>query len=445
MSNCIKTLLLSTIVFVMGNNNNYCYSMVVHHVDQYGINRISNGWAIPDLDEHGNIIENEHFLQDGDYLRYEFFNQLDNLNQNHIQQLQQFLDHIDSDFYSIYNTICDIFKDIERQAMIPGLAAQQFNRNTINNEMNEFIPQNILNQYDNITFGQLSNYLSNKIYFIMINNMRQIQNIINAWNDQNINEVRYKIKGKIANCHYEINNIINSFLDFCNNHLDQNSVTQIRNSIEHYMNLLKEFEQQNNLEAYVKFYDQVEKIQQDINNNDDLINFNSYEQRCLDIMLELHRNLENRQNPPHNVDLIYDFARIYISFSEVFDNALTTEMINDFPNENVTNDDLDEAITFVRQLPNSMHAHVISTLINIKDQMSNHNLNQQQLEELIKNSVSHCIKYIINYVKTTLSELAKNNNTLTKIWNNYYVEKTIKNIMERIDRLYQFKQKYHLQ
>ena len=454
LNNYIKTLLLSTIVFVIGNNSNYCYSMEdynvqeqVHNTDQYGINRTVNGWAIPDKDANGNIIENEHFLQDGYYLSNEIVNQQNNLEQNNTQQLQQFLYHISSNFYLRYHLICNTLK---MESETPGLAEQQFKRNTIMSKMHGFIPQDILNQYDNITFGQLSNYLSNKICFIMINNIRQIQNIINAWNGQNIDELRYQIMKKIANCHYTIQNIINTFLNFCNNSLDQNSVTQIRNSIDFFMNLLQQFAQQNNLENYIRysdFLDQIEKIEQIINNNDDLINCNLNEE-CNNAMFYLRNEFNSiKPNFQKEANLIEEFWKFYNSIVGRIDNDVFLRgCYNDFQDSyDITNTNLvDNAVVFGKQLTIDVTFHVIQMLINIKDLILQNNLTSQQL----KTTVSHYIDNVISSSNNVLLQLTKENNALANAFQNnnggFTIDKEVQFFTEATKNLYNIKQKYNL-
>ena len=163
LKNYTKFLVLSTMVLVVGNNSNNCYSteeeMDVEeeniYTDKYGIQRNRNGHAIPDRDDDGNIIENEHFLV-GNYIRRTYFDTL--------EETERIFKNIGLE--NMYDMLDDIFSTAHHiNAFVPkSLNELQFQCNFFNDISNGFITLNI----DNITLKQFSYYLQNKVFYSAI-------------------------------------------------------------------------------------------------------------------------------------------------------------------------------------------------------------------------------------------------------------------------------------
>ena len=329
MSNYIKTLILSTIVLVMGSNSNYCYSM--------GENN------------NGNIVENEHFLQDGNYLKNQFEdyktafkNQLKSLvtNRGYSERDIRSITDTSDEFFKIWEQLCDIFatlrNKIDKQHILE--LEYQFNIDDIN-QMNydihnfKFIPNNILNQNNGITLGQLSNYLANKIYLLIINSMKKILNIIDKWQNNNEqgqqdpNKLKRQIMEKIASCYDNVQESINLFLNYCNKPNTQNVVNLVRMSIRHYINYLMLLNR--NLNHY--------RV------NDDFLNKN-YSDEARDILLNLEKTLNNHydardmmnidipnpnnENKNISVNIINEFVKRCTTITAAIQNIIETT--NDF-------------------------------------------------------------------------------------------------------------------
>ena len=413
---------------------------------------------------NGNIIQNANFLQQNHNLMDQFQHQLNNLNNllaniihNH-QNMNQTQNRV-LNFFSIHNFnyrshICNDFRDIGYNCQNSEL--QQFNINIVNNEIPGLVLPNMLNQYNNITFEQLSYYVANTIYILMINNINRIINIINAWDGEDVNDLIYQIIDATSTDYYRMDNIINSFLNFCNNHLnqmdqiDQNVVEKMKHRIELFHHMLEV----NKTYMHIKFFNQVEEIQQIVNNNN-LLNSKLHD-KCTRAIYELSDELITRQvlqndgniNFKDEANLILEFSRIYNSMiARLDDEDFVSTFTNEFPESfKMTYDDVKKTVTFAKQLANDITIHIAYMLINIRNRMLQNNLTSQQLRTFIRTSVLNCINDVQDALYNVRLQLMNKNNILQRLdKKTNFVKLAIDFINTGNTKLNALKERYHLQ
>ena len=175
---------------------------------QNNITYNENGMAVPDEDNNGRIIENTNFFFDRDYLRNSYIDLINDLTINMLNN-------------GITQATIDMVNDCFTEFLLPGdemggvllyLIFAFANTYTAHNLQNRTIDiralKTIIARNENswvaeldsnprITFQQFMNYLANKIYFLGIQCIYNIQDVLN---DNNIVQKENKIKKEIALC-----------------------------------------------------------------------------------------------------------------------------------------------------------------------------------------------------------------------------------------------------
>ena len=435
MSNYIKTLLLSTIVLIMGNNS---YSMEdntvqkqVDNIDQKGIRRTVNGLAIPDLDEKGNIIENEHFLQDGDYLAGFYIKQLENeLEKKHCtEEMSDFLKHevlkIYIQFKHYLSSVAFCIYPINTQTSIDTSIFES------NNALQNIVSEDIIWLSSTITPVQLTNYLKNKAYVLLIHDIKEIKNII----DNNKENCKDHIIAKMSCSIYNIQQMVNSLEKFCS---EKN--LEISRYHSSFMDTL--IKRSKKVHYYLDFYKKLDDVlnimmtDKNFTENIDLRN------DCNDLILKLCNILNNRYSKLQNIEFLDKFKEIYNSIVE---NISYNSFANYQEDIEKLQNNKSKVETFLRKEANSISINIIHMITDIRNKIKRGNLDSQQLYESIKQSLSMCIDAITNIEQNIISIL-KGESPLTEVfeYNHKMHGKMLSNIIDGMEKLRQLKQAYGL-
>ena len=386
MSNYIKTLLLSTMVLVIGNNSNYCYS-----------NNMFNNFNNMVINIQQEIAQNNHVI-----MNYDLSKGCNDalLELYHMQTRNAY---IIKELIKGYSAIVAFIDDV-----IVNDGFDYFDENTKEKEFAK----------------QLVNRLSMPVVNMLINIKNQTQN------NQLLNQ--QQLQESILHCTEEIINVANNVLLDLKSPNNQIDIDSTKYAIDYINRGIKRLHK---LQGWILLIR---------NDHNTMTNYN-FSGECNEALSELFKCFD--ENSP-NAHIIYNFAMIYNSITtRISDNGLVEGLVEDYANkfEEENENDLDNARTFTNQLSNSITKHVINMLINIENGRLNNDLNQQQLEELI----SHCINNIINTSNDVIIELTTDNNPLSNIYNKYfpnnnYVELAVHFITTGIEKLRELKQQYNL-
>ena len=284
MGNYIKTLILSTIMLIIGNNSNYCYSM-----DDIDSNEIVTNNTM----KHINFFEYDESLQEQTYkLEKNIKKRLPQLSEQANSLLRKYLftyEYLIKKIVEIKFKNSDDIRLFHKDELIGMFSeAEYFKNNTI-------------------TFCQLLTFIINKMMFDSIENMKNIQKIIDDYNtnkeqrlshemlsNKNINSNDSKYSNNIENklifeillLNDKLYNNINNFVEFTKklklNNISSNTIEEMeyiideidfrRDNLYHYR-LLKDY----NFENYKSLLESDERL---LNNNIDCDYFEVFSKLC---------------------------------------------------------------------------------------------------------------------------------------------------------------------